>query len=874
MEARAKERERLATVTSGQAALDHAIGAAELYMKAASQSASPAEKTRLKQKCSDLIKLAERLKNRPPAANNVRVVEERLRMPRIMREVPTKEKTILYRGARLHGNIFPPWESEPDPSEFEGDLFVDPSVYSLSDRQQVVFDGWKRPLEITAFDRGADVGEAASLMMEVQEDYDLVQDVTTDCSVVASLCASIKHLKPGPESILPAHMFPADIHSGKPRIAPNGKYVFRMYFNGCFRRVVIDDRLPSSSNSRSLYVVDRHNPKLLWPALMEKAYLKVRGGYDFPGSNSGTDLWVLTGWIPQQIFLQSDELEFDHTWRRIKKAYDYSDVVITLGTGRLSLDEEEASGLVGEHDYAVLELSESSGNRKMLVKNPWCDGLTWKGVGSSTASASPHGSDAVVATKLKPGTFWISFDDVAQNFESLYLNWNPSLFTERQDHHFTWQLPEPNMAGSFAHNPQYSMSSSADATTWILLSRHFQDDELEIARKRDSTLALTSNRLGFMSLYIFENNGKRVQLSDKSTYRGPFVDSPQTLAPLEAKKGVKYTIVVASHDLPLPKYTFTLSFFSRNSLTVEPAAHALKHYTETTSSWTRRTAGGNAGSSTYLQNPQFSVKTTQSGPLCILLSTAREDLHVHVDLVWANGQRVTAVTVRDLVATSGEYRRGCAQACAPSVEAGTYTIVCSTYEPGALADFTLRVGSDVACVVTPVLADAAGRLRTRLPDISLPVAGGESKQRAAVTVARLARASFVITRRHRTPLASSPSSGSGAGGTGTPRSHPTVRVRLESGRGPDRTIIPLTSGAAGGGGEFREVGLGGLRTIEVDIDPRLTRSREGLWLVVEQHMMGAMIPPGMGGGGGDEGLAVELLSDGHVGVGAWEVLDD
>lgn len=111
-------------MTSGQAALDHAIGAAELYMKAASQSASPAEKTRLKQKCSDLIKLAERLKNRPPAANNVRVVEERLRMPRIVREVPTKEKTILYRGARLHGNIFPPWESEPDPSEFEGDLFV------------------------------------------------------------------------------------------------------------------------------------------------------------------------------------------------------------------------------------------------------------------------------------------------------------------------------------------------------------------------------------------------------------------------------------------------------------------------------------------------------------------------------------------------------------------------------------------------------------------------------------------------------------------------------------------------------------------------------------------------------------------------------
>ena len=37
---------------------------------------------------------------------------------------------------------------------------------------------------------------------------------------------------------------------------------------------------------------------------MEKAYLKVRGGYDLAGSNSGTDIWMLLGWIPEQLFLQ------------------------------------------------------------------------------------------------------------------------------------------------------------------------------------------------------------------------------------------------------------------------------------------------------------------------------------------------------------------------------------------------------------------------------------------------------------------------------------------------------------------------------------------------------------------------------------------
>ena len=78
----------------------------------------------------------------------------------------------------------------------------------------------------------------------------------------------------------------------------------RLNFNGCSRRVIVDDTLPASSTERTLFVVDRMNERLLWPALLEKAYLKVRGGYDFPGSNSGTDLWVLTGWIPEQIFLQ------------------------------------------------------------------------------------------------------------------------------------------------------------------------------------------------------------------------------------------------------------------------------------------------------------------------------------------------------------------------------------------------------------------------------------------------------------------------------------------------------------------------------------------------------------------------------------------
>ena len=201
----------------------------------------------------------------------------------------------------------------------------DPTELELSEAQTEIFAGWRRPLENSRRPpereaQGSDDDDA--FLMAPMESIDLVQDITTDCSVVASLCACTARASKGHgkvpfqllalqvqmlihvSKLLASICYPYDKSAARPRLSQNGKYIFRLHFNGCFRRVVIDDRLPASSSSRSLHVIDRKNPQLLWPALIEKAYLKVRGGYDFPGSNSGTDLCVLTGWIPEQVFLQ------------------------------------------------------------------------------------------------------------------------------------------------------------------------------------------------------------------------------------------------------------------------------------------------------------------------------------------------------------------------------------------------------------------------------------------------------------------------------------------------------------------------------------------------------------------------------------------
>ncbi|KAF9875666.1 PALB protein [Colletotrichum karsti] len=840
--------------STGREALNHAIAAADLYMKAAKEASSPVDRARFRKQCEKLILRAEQLKASSPPAISVNAT------PNVgsatnaaarchVRQIPTGERTILLRSSRLHGNIFPPWQSDPADSTFTlpegGQVFSDPAEYTMSARQHDILDGWKRPVEKAA-------------LQSVDEDFmatkgacDLVQDITTDCSVVASLCAAMKILQGNKHSILGSIMFPFDHQKGRPRISSSGKYIFRMHFNGCFRQVVVDDRLPVSRNNRTLFVVDRTNPNLLWPALMEKAYLKVRGGYDFPGSNSGTDLWVLTGWIPEQLFLQSEDVDLEGTWEDIKEAYQAGNLIITLGTGRLTPSEEDALGLVGEHDYAVLDIDNSPAARRLLVKNPWCDGLVWKGVGSSglvEATADLSLYDATVSVEPMPpehsrpvGSFWISVEDVAQNFESMYLNWNPDMFTHRQDHHFTWRVPSKNMTSSLAHNPQYSVVSRTGETVWILLSRHFADEELDIARKKSASLAAVSRQLGFTSIFIFDNRGKKVQVREGSAFQGPYVDSPQTLAKFKLRAGKTYTIVMAHQDLPLENYSCTFTLFSRAPLEVKPAEEEMMHYKELSSAWTRRTAGGNASSITYSQNPQFSISVPRTTPLSILLSSGDREVATHVDLVWAHGKRVTSIGVKDVVASSGDYRRGNALVQVPMVEPGTYTIVCSTWEPGQLADFGMRVGSQVECQVRPVPSDGAGLLRNRTP--TFVFGEGEEQRRAPVTVSRLTRAQVVV----RCPLLT------GLHGQHIPTT--AVRVSLIYGRGPQESVL-----AVSGGGEFREL-TATVRTPEFDIEPERLR-QDPLWLVMEQ----------LGSRQGCQSIGVEFLSDNAVHVGEWQIV--
>jgi calpain-7 len=444
--------------------------------------------------------------------------------------------------SKINGVVYVPWA--------KGDLaelrtvsslpmdFTDPDgLIRLADKQKARLAAWQRPGEICENPK----------MFHLISSFSIKQTLIGDCSFVASLGVCADFEKKFKKRLITSCIYPQNRH-GDPIINPNGKYFIRLYLNGCRRKVVIDDLLPvdafcnllcSHSNSRDEF----------WISLLEKAYMKVMGGYDFPGSSSNNDLYALTGWIPERIDIKESDPQL--TFKLVESKLRAGQALVTMGTGPLTKEESERSGLVPTHAYAVLKAQTIHGHKLFQLKNPWSE-KRWKGHFSEndTSSWTPElkkalNYDQAQARQVDNGVFWIDLKSVIRFYNTLYINWNPDMFHYKYTIHDFWKPGEVEKdLYNISNNPQYSLQVSSDkaCTIWILLSRH-------ITTKSDF-----AKNEKFITLHVAGNTkGKRLYLPpDRAGYvhTGVKINTPHYLVKLTniPAGNHSYTVIVSQLD--------------------------------------------------------------------------------------------------------------------------------------------------------------------------------------------------------------------------------------------------------------------------------------------------------------------------------------
>ncbi|XP_053744345.1 calpain-7 isoform X2 [Synchiropus splendidus] len=593
-----------------------------------------------------------------------------------------EEIEVLRKTSTINGIAYVPFMSVDLKERFAFPLpFSDKlGKLALSPKQKAVFSRWIRPDELC---------NNPTMILSVSS-FSIKQTVVSDCSFVASLAISAAYERRYNKKLITSIIYPQN-RRGEPEYNPCGKYMVKLHINGVPRKVIIDDFLPVDHGGELLcsYSSNRNE---LWVSLIEKAYMKVMGGYDFPGSNSNIDLHTLTGWIPERIAMHSDNQSFsrDDTFRMLFQRFHRGDVLITTATGVMTEEEGERRGLVPTHAYAVLDIREYKNMRFLQLKNPWSH-LRWKGRYSERDDKNwtPEllkylNFDPKTAQKFDNGVFWICWEDLCQFYDVIYLSWSPALFRESSCIHSTWdgkQGPVKDVY-SLANNPQYKLEvqcPAGGAAVWVLLTRHITDKE-DFAQNRE-----------FITLVVYKNDGKKVYYpADPPPYiDGIRINSPHYLTKIRVTGAGThtFTLVVSQYEKQ-NTINYTLRVYSGCKFSFSKIQNPFTQSKRLNGQWKGATAGGCGNyKDSYKHNPIYQIHVERPGPLLVELRGSRQYSvgfeMVTVSLAADSGSSVLQKR------SSGDYRCGFCYLELDSVPAGVFNIIPTTFLPKQEGPFFL-----------------------------------------------------------------------------------------------------------------------------------------------------------------------------------------
>ncbi|KAI0338367.1 cysteine proteinase [Trametopsis cervina] len=594
----------------------------QIHKSAAAKSLERAEKIKLKK--GDLV---------TPIARDSFAEGEQLR--------------VLHHSSMVNGVHYPLW------ADSSAQQTIDLSSPRLSQEQIKLSASWNRPPPSDYILSGT----RDSLYPE-----DVIQHIVTDCSLCASVSVCIWHNRQFASGLGVSALYPqnSDRH---PIPSTTEFHTVKVFFNGAYRKANIDDHLPMYPD-RGLMCMSTGSRRVLWPSLIEKAYMKLMGGYDFPGSLSTTDLHTLTGWIPETIEISSPTFERERTWVRISEAFSQGQCLLTVGTGVNLLDEHLLPlSLLPAHCYAIVNVVNNGEDRRLTILDNWIE------------SPQKHDHSQDHGMKSAP-----SHDQKLEEERSSSCT-------------ISWDTLSRNTLTRLA------VDSSAESDVWILLTRHIVD-----TKRSDE----------YISISVEVEDEGRVQAP---MLKGSFTNNTHVLTKMRC---LSCTLdIAASYDGAYDDVGFTLTVYSSAAISWSSAPPVLPYNQKTSGILSSKNSGGNPTLPTFMLNPQYHLRihpdrslmqgSTAKSRLSINL-TGERHVPFNVSLVWSAGQRVTAVEGNDLAMTTGAYTFGHA-ATMKSLPPGDYTLVVSAFEPRYTGSFNLKIDCSTRIDITTIPQEGAGMFK-------------------------------------------------------------------------------------------------------------------------------------------------------------------
>ena len=214
-------------------------------------------------------------------------------------------------------------------------------------------------------------------------------------------------------------------NTGNPDEWRCGAFWVTFYKNGQVEDVIIDDYFPVMGNGDFAFAKGGADGKELWPAVLEKAYAKLNGSYNFiEAGKVQYALSDMTGGVSEQIELKKMSGQVDSFWERVKSLVSQG-ALMGAGSPENALGDSAINeyGIVQGHAYAVLGIAEVDEYKLINLRNPHGSrGVEWNGDWSDESEMwTQRAKNKCNYVEEVDGIFWMDFDDFLDNFSYLYV---------------------------------------------------------------------------------------------------------------------------------------------------------------------------------------------------------------------------------------------------------------------------------------------------------------------------------------------------------------------------------------------------------------------------------------------------------------------